>query len=729
MLLFLAVIVLITVAPSFFGRKDKPGDKKRINNITSSEKISYPDFNTNTGNISVEPKQLQFLKENGFIVGNKEYNQIFEPYVKPEGPVFITSDTIINAYNVINEEYMHQLENSQAKRLPVLLKKIYIRINSQKPPIRTDTITEKQANEKLRFVIGTALMLLDEKIPETDKKLLHKIKTESVKIHKAEGIDKPELFQTDKGFSGINYGIFKPTGFYTKTHSLTSYYQALKWLQTVPFRPGYNDEITALLILGGASSESGLRNEVGEFISGLNPFIPIRDNPDLSEIIKIAGNPENRSSDLKTFRESIIKNPNYIAKINDSLRTNDQPEKQTINFRIFSAYRLPENEIFSQTTKDGRNPTGLETAIFLGSTEAENLLNKYDPQNAKSIMEIISQNKNTPSQENLYNNYLNSLAILFKSPDTQAPDFMKGRLWQIKNLQTVLSGWSLMRHSLTLQVKMNTIAYCRQSKPIGFIEPVPEFYAAFAKLTEKTEKCISENKIMQTTDTKEEQKSMLLDYANLLRKQHHNKLSPYEETKLGIYEFKLEIFTNKHCKSKKPLPKAAELEKIASDIMSKTKYYNRISGDFPDDKTDFRQSLTELKKICLKLEELSKKQLQGLEFTNEENDFIKNYGETLAGTMFYKGNSYLEPIDDAPRITVFAFNPTEKSYKLAGTSKPKSIYVLYPWKGKSILCKGAVMSYCEFTSPAPLNDEEWREKIRNSKKGRFAPAWAKEIEP
>ena len=57
--------------------------------------------------------------------------------------------------------------------------------------------------------------------------------------------------------------------------------------------------------------------------------------------------------------------------------------------------------------------------------------------------------------------------------------------------------------------------------------------------------------------------------------------------------------------------------------------------------------------------------------------------------------------------------------------RPRRLYVLYPWNGGEILCRGSVMSYYEYWESGPLTDEEWKAKL-DSKDAPAQPAW---IEP
>jgi len=78
---------------------------------------------------SASAKQL--LSQNGFVVADPAFKQIFEPYIKspqteepsdkkPMGyslPSFITTDSALHAYHVLLEEGVKSMEEIQSQRL------------------------------------------------------------------------------------------------------------------------------------------------------------------------------------------------------------------------------------------------------------------------------------------------------------------------------------------------------------------------------------------------------------------------------------------------------------------------------------------------------------------------------------------------------------------------------------------------------------------------------------
>jgi hypothetical protein len=120
--------------------------------------------------------------------------------------------------------------------------------------------------------------------------------------------------------------------------------------------------------------------------------------------------------------------------------------------------------------------------------------------------------------------------------------------------------------------------------------------------------------------------------------------------------------------------------------------------------------------VSRRLESIAHKQLRKKALNDSEKEFIKSYSETLAGIMLYGGNAYLTPRDDAPRVVDVFANPEQGGYLHVGVGRPRTLFVLYPWQDKTVLCQGAVMPYYEFVEPARLDDRMWKEKLDSDKR-------------
>src|SRR5262249_9225954 len=121
-------------------------------------------------------------------------------------------------------------------------------------------------------------------------------------------------------------------------------------------------------------------------------------------------------------------------------------------------------------------------------------------------------------------------------------------------------------------------------------------------------------------------------------------------------------------------------------------------------------------------ERLAHKQLRHVTFTEDEESFIKGYGELLASLMLYEGHAHMHARDNAPRVVDVHSNPKEGKSLDVGVGRPRAPLVLYPVRGGDILCRGAVMPYYEFPHAERLTDEAWK-KLLDSPKRPAAPEW------
>jgi hypothetical protein len=131
-------------------------------------------------------------------------------------------------------------------------------------------------------------------------------------------------------------------------------------------------------------------------------------------------------------------------------------------------------------------------------------------------------------------------------------------------------------------------------------------------------------------------------------------------------------------------------------------------------------------KVSRQLEVISHKQLRRALLNRSEVAFIKSYGNTIAGIMLYGGNSYLTPRDDAPRVVDVYSNRQEGGYLHVGVARPRKMYVLYPWEGKTVLCQGAVLPFYEFVNTSRLTDESWKTRLDSDKRPSI-PKWVSPV--
>jgi hypothetical protein len=143
-------------------------------------------------------------------------------------------------------------------------------------------------------------------------------------------------------------------------------------------------------------------------------------------------------------------------------------------------------------------PRGLDLMALLGSERAKEILESsgdtqysdYEKKFSELKKEVDSFSKRDWSK-NLYLNWLYVLKSLWGEFGYGYPTFMQTEAWQDKELNTALASWTELRHDTLLYVKqsytMAEMGGMFQPPPVvGYVEPVPEFYARLLALTKMT---------------------------------------------------------------------------------------------------------------------------------------------------------------------------------------------------------------------------------------------------
>jgi len=142
-------------------------------------------------------------------------------------------------------------------------------------------------------------------------------------------------------------------------------------------------------------------------------------------------------------------------------------------------------------------PRGLDLMALLGSEKAKKILESSgdtqytDYQKKFSELKIFIDSLTKEDwSKNLYLNWLYVLKSLNSEFGKGYPTFMQTEAWQDKELNTSLASWTELRHDTLLYVKQSyTIAEMGgmfEPPVVGYVEPVPEFYARLLALTKMT---------------------------------------------------------------------------------------------------------------------------------------------------------------------------------------------------------------------------------------------------
>jgi hypothetical protein len=699
--------------------------------------------------LKLDIKDIELLEKNKLLITNKTFKQVFQPYLEGDVPFFITTDSLLNAYHVLYEESILRMEKANARKLPEILQSIYTNLEGVSKQWKGNNELLTEAKKRTTIIIGTALRLLDDGFGIDDEKVDGIIGQEIKKIVEAKTKEMPIwLGKADRTFLGLDYSRYKPRGFYTQSDDLSRYFRAVAWLQSIPFRVSKDEELASILLLasslskGGAGYTSDVPSDYRHFFRAYTMFIGPGDDWGIMYAIFVAGriNKYDLSKEaLQQTKEELMKRAieNKTGRqINDQLRFApiDPNATAEANFRIISAYLTPDAVLFHRTTDlrqfDRKLPDGLEVCTALGSSLARSKLTYSDKE---KLLKTIDQAKSLFSGHSLYLGYLNCLEVLLDEPEKDSPLFMKNEPWQIKSCNTVLAGWAQLRHTWVLQAKQSVMYAGITMPPTGFVEPEPEFFSRLAILAGRTKEILEQTQTFSMSY--DETAAMLIEVAELLEKaktrenlgEQRRKISKEKLLRLETGFMIMHEVVDRD--DREDLLKAArKLREIAGNLQKgnipQEPRLQRVLSEYQVDLKPLWESLIE---TCQRLEMLAHKQLRGKQWNQQDELFIKGYGVRLAKMMLYGGNAYLSPRDDAPRIVDVYSNPyILKGILHVGIGRARTIYVLYPWQGKDILCLGAVMPYYEFAHNDRLTDTEWK-LLLDSDKRPDVPNWVTPI--
>lgn len=711
---------------------------------------------------------ISLLGKNCILITDDAYKQIFSAYLEGKNPLFITSDSLLNAYHVLFEESFYRLEKKMASRLPDILTMILSNLEVFFEKTKETTGLLSKAKERAMLVTGIAQRLLDDSFRFKDSKLNKILDQEIKNILEGKTRKTPNwLGNPADQFIALDYSKYTPRGFYTRSEQLSRYFRAVSWLQSIPFRISKDEELLTILLLGNSmqsqefdtidealsaifQSEKSKQSyrlefekeeETKAFFRAYSSIVGTGDDWDLitaaedayRQLRDIIRDNDNLQKVRDDFKEKAAEYDEGSL-INDQIRfaPDDPNSVAEPNFRIISAYRTPGGILFQKTTDlrsfERSYPVGLEIPIALGSKIARIYLN--EPQKEDLLKAIDSCRKNFHGNS-LYLKYLDALKSLFDEPEPDAPDFMKNDAWQIKSCNTVLAGWVQMRHTFALQAKQDVLYAGMTMVPEGFVEPDPEFFSRMADLVYRTKEIFKESGVFQTDYT------YIIDsiirFYDLLQsvkneeelKKKFAKLPPEEIMSFQLPSILMDFGPSVagYFSDTRFTENAQWFNTLAEDIKNgRLDKHPDVVKELEINSLDLESLWENLEKISRRLESITHKQLRGVLLNDSEIQFIKTYGESIAGIMLYQGNSYLTPNDDAPKIVDVFSNPQEGGYLHAGIGRARRLYVLYPWQGKQILCEGAIMPYYEVVTSKRLTDQDWRETL-NSDKRPSSPEW------
>jgi hypothetical protein len=662
----------------------------------------------------LSPAEIEQLARDKILIEDRQVAQSFSPYIDPERAVFVTTDSLLNGFNVLLSASICELERHRAKQLRQHLEGLLPRVADQAESLENE-IQGLEASKAVRhagLVIGPAIVLLHGSLatidPRDHPEILHQVEL----IRRAEAQETPAWLEvTASRNDTIDYSQFRPVGFYASDENLADYFRALRWLQTVPFRPTLDHEFLAAALLDKCR-DSAFCDELTESVGTtmIDTFDPIATMP----------------YSLPTPFITQMTVQEFYEEARDKLRQHQggplffqrQAEGQSVAqdtddpFQLATSRFLPPSAVFgkAQQATDAPPPDGLTIAAAHNSAFARTRL----PQPAPALEQLISLPEVFVPNASLEFSveHSNILWALSAQPDQDAPAFMKGEAWAAKSCLTVLAGWAQGQHRPTPQHHDSGTCDCDTYTLPGFVEPNATFYSRLADFAASTgEYFARQGTFLPLPDDEIRELRAAVEKLQALgplEAAFHPNMSRDARKRIDqFFDIRSELR-----EAMPPLPKEAtfEVKRLAVIAALQDRADQLEKGTIPPQPSPakLQERWFRLVRLASKLAEISHAQLRG---DLADQTVIQRYGHALGFIMGYDDSSWMMPRDDAPRWTEIHRQPAADRGFAIGIGRPRLIHVLYPYEGREVLCTGSVMSYYEYWERDRLTDEEWKAKL------------------
>ncbi|MCQ1535664.1 DUF3160 domain-containing protein [Methanosarcina sp. KYL-1] len=695
-----------------------------------------------SGKIPLDAQALEKLKTNGFVVIKNPYNpgeeDITSMYVtlkEEEVPVFITSDSLLHLYHIQFDETLRQVEEREFYDLLWEINRALLNASveeynsaSSSDASSSDASSSevKEAARRNAAYFAVALSLLQpqpEQVQKTDEPFSEPYSSEYDESLFPAGAEEKYQFEVPgfvkeevdselaliEGHAGFapspiflyeeDYSQYVPRGHYTRSEMLKNYFRAFMWHGRVsmllkgkliqagdPEKEARIQTIQASLIASELENEPELLEKwdriysVTAFYVGFSDDLGPYEYMEAMDSVFGSGDREFNKTTVGELKARLAEyqgpriyggTGNCIIEPPFTPAQADECLENTRGFRFMGQRFIPDSYMFSNLvgayTGEYRGdletpftlvisgagrpirgfPRGLDTMALLGSERAGYWLDELDDSEYRNYSsqygKLESEFSNFSAAEwnrNLYWAWLYSLQPLLKTYGDGYPTFMQTGAWQDKELSTSLASWTELRHDTILYAKQSyTMVESAAPMPpeerpvVGYVEPVPEFYARLLALTRMTNQGLEETDVL--------------------------------------------------------------------DSSSKAR-------------------LTSLEGTLEKLLDISERELENEELTEEDYESIKNFGDQLEGVI--------ADVDDrAKKTTIVADVHTDSNTKAVleeGVGYVDMIVVAYKLPdGRVLIGAGPVFSHYEFKQPMDdrLTDEKWREMLEEKPPER--PEW------
>ena len=434
-------------------------------------------------------RQKALLAANGFLILPSGKMELYELY-KPNPSPLVTTDCVFHAYHVLLSETLKNAERAylvdELAALTSAARARMVELHQTVP-----AAVKPAAGDALTYwCVADRLMHADAALP---KAVAARAAAELQRIGEATFIGKlpGETRKRD-------YTVYAPIAGYEADARLSAYFRANRFLtlETLGFETDRGVQrcvLAALAIYGSDRARAAYKNveRFSRFLSGpqedVTPAAVLRVARQVfgGRLAPAALADAGKCAELRRAlsalpRPTIADQPLETIGADPTVGWGMRTLAPGVSVRAMAYQQVGEHR--------AAVATGAHMAHVMG-TDGAGMPRKDEPLMAGPIAALAQRALRFHEDLDVHTSGLVVLSRLSGERPAGWPQFMRTAAWQVKTANTQMAAWSEIEHDLFLYMKDNAV-YCGEYETAegfhGYVEPVPDYYAALASLVGRT---------------------------------------------------------------------------------------------------------------------------------------------------------------------------------------------------------------------------------------------------
>jgi len=457
--------------------------------------------------------QIDKLISNKFVVTGTTYPNIVDSYyiyygeTHPEGPYFITSDSVLYLFYLYYDYLLRSVEYE--KMIPLVKEMVQKGALVSQSELDSASGETREYIEFIRDYFIVARGLIDPSIRSGT--YADRVRKEWENIDATNG--------SSDTFSDIDYTMFTVRGHYTMSPEFENYFKCVMWFSQGLFSLNNHEQdkgnAIMTLFLTRLINDENMAGLIDRFYDTIGLFVGEPESVNYRQVNEIMEKIYGKMPSYSALCDS-SKLDKFFSEVSKLPPPKIVPQ-QGYAFALLPQVFTPDAYILQKlvypyvgTDSEPRGlPKGLDLFASLGDKEAERLLKEFfgESRYAKydnALEEVRSEFVKYGVEywkTNISNGWVNMLTELLGEKGDRYPEFMRNIAWQDKSLMTALSSWTCLRHANVLYGK-GTGTYGSgggpmevpiPEKPRGYVEPGDSFYDSLISLLKDTRSRLEKN--------------------------------------------------------------------------------------------------------------------------------------------------------------------------------------------------------------------------------------------